>query len=183
MGHFRIVVSCLFALIVSGCAANPIGPAVSRDDPFTPYEEHITSLGRSAASPDFIRYQIIGRRDRKTGVVTTLAEVVVGYTGESQVKYEIARNIRAEALPLTVVTRTSGCMKKPCVYVERFRVEIAEAELRSAAASSGYSFKIFARDGSEHIIRMPKDLIQSLFASLDRPNAPHRTASAPERRS
>lgn len=184
VGHFRIVASCLFALVVSGCATNPIGPALSRDDPFSPYREVISSAVRPPAFPDNIAYRLIGRRDRKTGVVTTLADVLVMYTGEIQVKYEVARNIRAETLPITVVMRTSsGCMKKPCQYTEHVRIEIAEGELRTAAGNGGYAFKLFARAGNEHIIQVPHDLIQSLFASMDAPSTPHRTATAPEGRS
>ena len=184
VGHFNCVVSCLFTLIVSGCAANPIGPAASRDDPFSPYREVISSAVRPPAFPDNIQYKLIGRQDRKTGVVTTLVDVLVIYTGDMQVKYEVARNIRAETLPFTVVMRTSsGCMKKPCRYTEHVRVEIAEADLRTAGGGGGYAVKLFSRAGTEHIIQIPPVLIQSLFASMDQPNAPGTTASAPDRRS
>ena len=184
VSYFRIVVAWLFALMVSGCATNPIGPALSRDDPFSPYREVISSAVRPPAFPDNIEYKLIGRRDRGTGVVTLFADVMVVYKGGKQVKYEVARNNRAEPLPFTVVMRnSSGCMKKPCQYSEHVRIEITEADLRTAAGSGGYAIKIFARAGNEHIIQLPQDLIQSLFASMDAPNTPHRTATAPEGRS
>lgn len=181
VGILRSVACCAIAVIVGACTAT-IEPVIARNDPFTPYQEYISSHLSQGIDEGRLIYQIIGRRDRKTGTVTTLARVSIAYIGDSQRKYEIARNNRAETLPLAVITRTAGCMKKPCMYQEDFTVEIPKAALRASAAAS-YAFKVFARVGQEHVVDIPKSLIQSLIDGLDQPS-PHRTKTADaERRS
>lgn len=128
-----------------------------------------------------LAYQLVGRRDRKTGALSTHAQVFISYQDDVHRKYDTARNTKAEMLRLSVITRESPrCMKRPCVYDEQFTVEIPEAELRVGAAN-GYAFKIFAKTGPENLVQVPKELIQSFFVRVDQPGAPAGTAS-PEAR-
>jgi hypothetical protein len=180
VGIFKSVACCAIAVIVSACTTT-IEPVIARNDPFTPYQEYISNTIKQGFHETHLQYRIIGRRDRKTGSVTTLARVGIGYIGNHQRKYEIARNNRAETLPITVIVRTPGCMKKPCPYVEEFDVEIPEAELRAGAAAS-YAFKVFARMGQEHVVDIPKPLIRSLIDGIDGvPTNGDKTANAEPR--
>jgi hypothetical protein len=75
-------------------------------------------------------------------------------------------------LRLTVVSSTGRCRTgSSCPYGERFSVEIPEAELRQAAAP-GYQLKLFARNGPDALVTIPKAAIVRLLERIDRERDP-----------
>lgn len=179
------------AIIHAGCSAGGGGePTIvgvlpetkGRDDPFSPWQEHTTAMLRTGAVPNVTTVRLIGRRERKTGLVTTHARVAIHYEDHVKRYYDTARNARAEPMRVTVVTRDFPlCGKRPCRYSEEVMVDLPEAELRDAVAGGkGYPFKLFSRVGKESLVVVPKDLVASLFTSVG-PGAPAPAATGARR--
>lgn len=169
---FRLSAASFGALVlivsIVGCGQDlsNVPEAKARDDTFTPYQEYVSAAIRSVDLLNPLEYRLVGRRDRRTSVVTMHARLGVTYRANHRRLYEIARNDRAEALRISVILRKFPmCPKGPCEFYEEFWVDLPEADVR-AAADRGYRFKIFARTGSENVIVVPKELIQSLLRSM-----------------
>ncbi len=161
-----VAISCGCA--VQGGVTGTLSEPQKRDDQFAPYQEVVTPTLRSGAIPNVTLLKLIGRRDRKSGEATALASVQVSYEARSQRHYEIARNSRAETLPLQVVSRghSTTCRQHLCRYVEDYLVELPLAELRHTPGAA-FAFKLFAKGGHDHLVAIPKELIASLIKSLD----------------
>lgn len=164
------------AIMLVGCAAGGSAPTIvgvlpetkGRDDPFSPWQEHTTAMLRTGAVPNVTTVRLIGRKDRKTGAVTTHARVAIYYEDHVKRYYDTARDARAEPLRVTVITRDFPlCGKRPCRYSEEVMVDLPEAELRNVLANGkSYPFKMFSRVGKESLVNVPKELVASLLASV-----------------
>lgn len=139
------------------------------DDQFKPYREFISGEMRAANAAGLGNKALIARVDRKTGAVTTLLEFHIVYSDTHRRLYETARNNRAELLQLSSVQRQGQCKYasgNECPYSELFTVFLPDAQLRTAGPE-GYPIKIFARNGPDLLIAIPKPLITSLLAKVD----------------
>lgn len=169
------LLAALCVMSTAGCSApggggptivGSVPVAKGRDDPFAPYQEFSTAMLRGGAIPNVTTVRLIGRRDRKTGTVTTLARVAVFYEDDVRRYYDVARNARAETLQLSVITRDFPlCSRRPCRYSEEMMVEVPDAEL-AAARTTGYAFKLFSRVGRESLITIPKELVAALYEGM-----------------
>jgi outer membrane murein-binding lipoprotein Lpp len=139
------------------------------NDQFKPYREYMSGEMVSSNAVATGNKALVARVDRKTGAVTTLLEFHVVYNDTHRRLYETARNSRAELLQLTTVQRQGQCRYgtgNVCPYSDLFTVFLPEQQLR-AAGPEGYPIKIFARNGPDLLIAIPKPLITSLFAKVD----------------
>ncbi len=176
----RAVAAGLVVTGVAGMLAACAGPGVnspeakttvSKDDAFQPYEEISGAEMRLSAgplSPHAQTVRLIARRDRKTRVLTTHAHVKLIYQMTATLHFEVARNDRAEALPMKLIARDgTGCRRaEGCRHVEEFVVDLPEAELRKSQ-QSGYKFKLFARRGQSALFPVPPELVRALFQAAD----------------
>jgi hypothetical protein len=157
-----LAAACLL-LLVSAAARAQTSEIQHRDDPFRPYSEYSTGQIRAGGYPNLLGLRLSGRIDRASGRLTTLLEVEFAYMSDHKRSYEAARNSRAEALRLTAVSSTGRCRTgSSCPYGERFSVEVPEAELRQAPAP-GYQLKLFARNGPDALVTIPKAAIVRLL--------------------
>lgn len=167
----RFVITLACTLVVPGCAGKSIAdlPEAKRhDDRFSPHRTIETATLRTGTPPNVVTLKLVAKVDRSTATAAFHAHLQVAYQDFGARHYGVARNIRAQPLTVTKVAHTStGCRQKPCQYVDDMQVALGEAELRQAAASGGYAFKIFAREGPEHRIDVPAQLIASLMRGLE----------------
>lgn len=151
------------------------------DDSFRPFKEYSTGPIKSGNALGLGAKQLVGRVDRKTGALTMALQFEIVYVAGNKRRYDQARNARAEPLAFHSVPRRADCPRhKDCTYDELFVVTIPEAELRAAPAE-GYQIKAFAKNGPDVLVSIPKPLIVSLFAQIDRDRAAPapQTAAAP----
>jgi hypothetical protein len=168
----RVMAAVLMSVIVAvsavACTPTPPTAALSRDDPFRPHREIETDVFRYPTNPGIIAMRLSAEIDRKSAQTTTLLKVHHSYTGRHRNNYESARNAKAELLKLTVVRRYGDCHAKPsCPIEEMYKVEIPEADLRAASAT-GYALKVFPHTGPDMLITIPREMIASLTALLDK---------------
>ncbi|MGE3916802.1 MAG: hypothetical protein AB7F78_14010 [Hyphomicrobiaceae bacterium] len=176
----RFGLALLIALAMGACSSASVetpgaSPIRQRDDAFLPYREVTTSPFESGRLPgDRISGSLGARVDRKTGAATTYALLTVVYAERQGRRYETARNLQAEALPMRQVYKDgSHCRKlSGCVHAEAFQVDLPPAELRQAlAAGNGYAIKLFGRAGAGTVFAFPKDTLAALFKAIDAPAA------------
>lgn len=178
----------LLPVCLAGCATpeqqiETASKIKTTDDDFRPFKEFVSGEIRSSNQLGLGAKQLVARIDRKSGALTTLLQFEIAYTSSHRRTYEQARNNRAETLPFHSIQRHSRCTPgKDCIYDELFIITLPEADLRRAA-TSGYRLKVFARNGPEILIDVPKELIVNLFAKVDSeraaPKAPVPAAAAP----
>lgn len=167
---------CAFvAFALPGCQINP-APSEEitlQDDAFRPFVEYATPDLRLSSYPDLAVLKLVARIDRKTRETSTLAGLVLVYPGRAMRKYNSARNARAEVLRFYKPLRQRECEKRVCSVSETLMIEIPETELRRAPPD-GYKLKVFARDGSDMLVAIPRGVIERLFAKIDKqPSPPH----------
>ena len=164
------VLALCCALEATGAAAQQggqPGPIQLHDDKFSPYRDFTTGQIRAGSYPNLLGVELVGRVERKTGMVTTLLKVEFAYVGEHKRGYESARNSSAQPLGFTKVSSNRRCqVNGPCTHSEIFTVEVPQAELRQAP-SEGYQLKVFARNGPSAVVGIPKATIVALFARID----------------
>ena len=166
------VAAVVLALMLPACAPGLDSPEARRtsahNDTFLPYTEISSARFKIYAGRDILAFQLHARRDRKSGALTTHAQVLVGYHEKLGRRYETVRNDRAEALAMRQLQHDgSGCRRdEGCQHVEQFLIDVPEAQLR-AAIQTGYRFKMFGRAGSESLFMVPAVAIQSLFQAVD----------------
>ncbi|MFA9551036.1 MAG: hypothetical protein ACERIL_08215, partial [Hyphomicrobium sp.] len=102
---------------------------------------------------------------------STLAGLVLVYPGRAMREYNSARNARAEVFRFYKPLRQRECEKRVCSVSETLMIEIPETELRQASPD-GYKLKVFARDGSDMLIAIPRGAIERLLAKLDKQPGP-----------
>ncbi|MHA1573103.1 MAG: hypothetical protein ACTSX8_03830 [Alphaproteobacteria bacterium] len=169
----RVCAWLFVAFALPGCQVNP-APSEGitlQDDKFRPFVEYATGTIRLSSYPNYILLKLIARIDRKTGKTSTLVSVTFVYSARHMRKYESARNARAEVLRFYKPTRHRSCEKRACVVNETLMIEIPETELRQASPD-GYKLKVFARDGSDMLIAIPRGAIERLLAKLDKQPGP-----------
>ena len=170
----RLTLAVLLGL--AGCAQGLDSEAAKRtvanSDEFKPYSEVRGAMIRTGPVNDHRLLQLLARRDRKTGAVTTHAEVGIIYHQRATRHYEITRNARAEVLPMRMLLHEgTGCRRlEGCVHTLSLLIDIPEADLR-ASVTSGYQFKVFARAGEEALFQVPPSLIEALLKAIDAPPA------------
>jgi hypothetical protein len=157
--------------ILQGCGPNlqsaPPSQIATRDDTFQPYREFRSGRVTLRHYPNIVSYELIGRLDRKSGVLTTLIEVDFAYAALRHRHYNAARDARAGTLRLVPLRANGRCAgSAPCPHEEVFEVLIPEADLREAPAE-GYALKVFAKDGPETVISIGKERILALLAAAD----------------
>lgn len=168
--------ACVACLVLGGCAASGAGtasidaaPAISVvDDRFRPEIEVTTGIVETATPLGVGRKRLLAHIDRKTGaVVRTVLAFEIGYTGGGRRSYEQASDAHARPLRLSKVARNSHCERNgACSAVESLLIEIPEADLRNTPAE-GYALKLFARNGPDAPIVVPRPLVTALLARLD----------------
>jgi hypothetical protein len=160
------------AIALAGCASTEqkiaqASEIKAADDPFKPYREYSTGAVTSGNMLGSGGKILMARVDRKTGAVTTLLHFQIVYNDGHVRQYETARNARAEQLPLRTLLRQGRCkLGGHCPYSDSFEVTLPEPDLRQAGAD-GYMIKVFARNGPEIMILVPKPMIASLLARVD----------------
>lgn len=178
-----LVAGCL----TGGCAGSGLDGPEARatrvlNDSFLPYQEVTTALLRTgSAFTEIATMRLVGRRDRKSGAVTTHAIVAIHYHQKLGRRYESARNASADLLPLHRLQNDgAGCRKEAgCTHFEEFLVDLPEPHLRLAqSAGMGYPIKLFARAGGGTEYAIPPVLVAALMTALDAPPAPARAATA-----
>lgn len=162
--------------LIAGCAGPGLDSPEAKatrvlNDNFLPYQEVTTALVRSGSGlTEIATMRLVGRRDRKSGAVSTHAIVAIQYHQKLGRRYESARNASTELLPMhRLQTDGAGCRKEAgCVHFEEFLVDIPEPQLRQAnAAGKGYPVKLFARAGGGTEYPIPPVLVASLMTALD----------------
>ena len=169
----RVCAWLFVAFALPGCQINP-APSEEitlQDDKFRPFVEYATGTIRLSSCPNYILFKLIARIDRKTRKTSTLVSVTFVYSARHMRKYESARNARAEVLRFYKPTRHRSCEKRACVVNETLMIGIPQAELRRAPPD-GYQLKVFARDGSDMLIAIPRGAIERLLAKLDKQPGP-----------
>ncbi len=172
---WRAVGIVAMCALIGGCAGpgldSPEAKATKVLNDNFPYQEVTTALLRTGNGfTEISTMRLIGRRDRKSGAVSTHAIVAIHYHQKLGRRYESARNANAELLPMHRLQNDgAGCRKEAgCVHFEEFLVDIPEPQLRQAnATGKGYPIKLFARAGGGTEYPIPSVLVASLMTALD----------------
>jgi hypothetical protein len=169
------------ALPAQAIAGTDVGAGVKWvDDPFRPFKEFATARQTASTPAGLGGKRLVARRDRKTGILSTLLEVEIAYLDDHRRHYETARTQNAEPLEVIVVHRTGRCRTGgSCPFSDVVHVVLPEARLR--AATEGLKLKLFARRGPDLIVTVPPDMIRVLFAAVDGDRARHPAAAVPAR--
>ncbi len=186
--QLRVTISLLVACsLIAGCAGAGLDSPEARttrmlNDSFLPYQEMTTALLRTGSGfTEIATMRLVGRRDRKSGAVSTHAIVAINYHQKLGRRYESARNASAELLPMHRLQNDgAGCRKEAgCVHFEEFLVDIPEPHLRQAAAAGkGYPIKLFARAGGGTEYAIPPVLVSALMTAIDAPALANQGATA-----
>ncbi len=160
------------AAALAATSAAALAAASATIDPHRAYTEVATATLRQGAFPEITMLQLLGRRDRATGVTTTHARVHIGYQAHSARRYSSARDAHAQPLKLTALSKMFPTCSKTdgCVYGEAYLIDLPAAHAR-AARQTGYRFKIFSQGTHEKLVAVPASLIASLLDGLDKPPA------------
>ena len=173
-------------LMLAGCAGGLDTPQAletkTRDDPFLPYVATAGKTIEMYAGPitaERHTVSLLARRDRKTSVLSTHAHIHLRYHQVVHRRYETARNDRAEALTIKLISSMgAGCRKQEgCPHLEEFLVDIPEPQLREAQ-QTGYKFKVFNKPGEWVHFQIPPPLVKALFVAADSPGET-KAAAAP----
>lgn len=174
------------AICAAGCApgmdAESARATKAIDDKFLPYNEIAGAAVAQNTGGVFnsgrVGMQLLARRDRKTGALTTHARVMIHYQKRQRYRFEQARAPTTELLPMRELWRSDAAFCKEdqgCPHTEDILIDIPEPQLR-AAQQTGYAFRIYSRDGDHYQFNVPTPLIQALFKAADA-TAPGTTAS------
>lgn len=167
------ITATLLALLLSACAAPNLDTpearvTVTRDDEFLPYLAVGGKTVQFGTFPELRRVTVIARRDRKSGVLSTHARIMISYVQSLRRHYEVARNDRGERLPMTEISALgAGCRRPDCTHTEEYLIDIPEADVR-AAQFKGYAFKVFERAGSDILFQIPPPLVQAIIEAADK---------------
>ena len=167
-----VLFPCVLLLAtLQGCGPSlqvtPPSQITARDDTFQPFKEFRSGRVTLRHYPNIVSYELIGRLDRKSGVLTTQIEVDFAYNAPRRRYYNAARNARAEPLRLVPLRANGRCSGgAPCPHEEVFEIAIPEADLRQAPAD-GYALKLFAKDGPETVITIGKERILAMLSAAD----------------
>lgn len=138
------------------------------DDTFRPELEYSTGTIESANEIGVGRKRLLAHVDRKSGApLRFVLAFEIGYNDIGKRSYELANNAKAKTLRMSKVTAKSHCDRQGrCTVIESYLIEIPESDLRAASAE-GYAIKLFARDGPDAPIVVPKPWITALLARVD----------------
>jgi hypothetical protein len=138
------------------------------DDRFRPELEYATGTIESANEIGVGRKRLLAHVDRKSGALLRFVLAFeIGYHDSGKRSYELANNAMAKTLRMSKVIAKSHCDRQSrCTVIESYLIEIPEADLRVAPAE-GYAIKLFARNGPDAPIVVPKPWITALLARVD----------------
>ena len=130
-------------LLLVGCSIPPPAAEIrEKDDPFSPQKQIATGFVRVPSETATVGLQLVAEVDRATKVAKAIARVQLLYVAAHGRKYDVARNDRAEQLPLTVQATKGRCgLGNQCPHEEIVAVSIAITELRRGAAD-GYRLSL-----------------------------------------
>lgn len=173
------------ALALAACSAgigldSPHAQAVrATDDPFLPYQEYVGAEMRRTEGSTIRSLRLVGRRDRKTGVLTTHAQIMLAYKSQTAHHFDQARSEKAELLAMRKLDGAGGSCQKAggCPHNEAYIVDLPEADLRSAR-ETGYKIKLFGRNGADAYFPIPAQLVDALYQKLGVPKSASPAPSA-----
>lgn len=157
------------AVILAGCSiAPPAAEIREKDDPFSPAKQMATGFVRVPSSAATVGLQLVAEVDRKSGEAKAVARVQLLYVDGRGRHYEVARNERAERLPLVTQAAKGRCgIGHQCPHEEIVAVTLPLADLRRVTGE-GYRFKLFPKIGPEVLVTVPRELAANIVASVDR---------------
>lgn len=155
------------------------------DDRFLPYSEivgtTVTQRNGGLFGSERQLLQLLARRDRKTGTLTTHARIGILYEKQHRHHFDQARSQTTELLHMRELARTDAAFCKSdqgCLHTVDVLIDIPEPQLR-AAQQTGYAFRVYSRDGYHMTFPVPPQLITALFKAADATGvSPTQTASA-----
>jgi hypothetical protein len=175
-------------LLLLGCATPEQQAAEARqiavvDDRYRPWREYISGTIKTAERDWSTGRTLVARIDRATGAATFVLHLQIAYLDRHYRHYDIARNERAEMLPVRRINREYWrCRQlRGCAHAELIEIELAEPMLR-ALPPHGLALKVFPRLGPEGMVSLPQALVASLVARVDADRRPGPVAGAAERR-
>ncbi len=186
---WRAMAAVVAALILGSSCAPGIDSEEARatksiDDRFLPYNEVASATITQSPGPlssERQWLQLLARRDRKTGALTTHARIGIAYSRQQRYHFDQVRAHTTELLPMRELARTDAAFCKSdqsCPHTADLLVDIPEPQLR-AATQGGYAFRIYSRDGYSITFPVPSQLITALFKAVDAgTGTPTQTASA-----
>lgn len=179
MKRWALLAAMVAALSLQACApgidSQQARATKDLDDRFLPYSEIAGAEMRHSfglLSGAWQSVQLLARRDRKTAVLTTHARVRIGYVTRGRIRFESARAPTTDLLPLKQLAHDGAhCQRtEGCPHLEDVLVDLPEPALR-AAQKTGYSFRLYTRDGVHATFPIPPQLIETLFKAADAHNA------------
>lgn len=154
--------------LLGGCSlAPPAADIREKDDPFSPSKQMATGFVRVPSPAATIGLQVVAEVDRVSGVAQAVARVQLLYLDGRSRHYEVARNERAEQLPLAVQARKGRCgIGSQCPHEEIVSVTLPLADMRRVGAE-GYRFKLFPKIGPDVLVTVPRDMVVNIVGSVD----------------
>lgn len=126
-----------------------------------------TGFVRVPSTAAVVGLQLVAEVDKASKDAKAIARVQVLYNDGHSRKYEVARNDRAEQLPLVTQATKGRCsLGSQCPHEEILAVTLPMADLRKMTGE-GYRFKLFARIGPDVLVTVPRDLVTNIVASVD----------------
>lgn len=169
-GHWlsMVVVGALAACASAATQIEQTSAIQLVDDKFRPELEYATGTIESANEIGVGRKRLLAHVDRKSGALLRyVLAFEIGYADTGKRSYELANSAMAKSLRMSKVTGKSHCDRQSrCTVIESYLIEIPEADLRAVPAD-GYAIKLFARNGPDAPIVVPKPWIDSLLARVD----------------
>lgn len=138
---------------------DPSDPTIERDQ-FSPVIKVVAKGGERSEGSDSQIYGLYGAIDKKSGATTTYVQWGEVYGSTDWRFYVRASNDKAQPLSMKEVQRNVGrCFSTGrCVYTEVYNIMIPAADLKSGA-TEGASFKLYAKNGEQRIVKLPAELI------------------------
>ncbi len=155
-------------VVLAGCSVAPPAAEIrEKDDPFSPSKQMATGFVRVPSGAATVGLQVVGEVDRVTGIAKAVARVQLLYVDGRSRHYEVARNDRAEQLPLAVQATKGRCgIGGQCPHEEIVAITLPIADLRRVSAE-GYRFKLFPKFGPDVLVSIPREMVANIVASMD----------------
>jgi hypothetical protein len=162
-----IILAALVGLVGCGAIGAPdVGPPPAtitvKSDPYKDSIEYQSGVSKSGSLMDQDIWLLIAQKNRKTGRIIYYVQWANVYDADGWRFYSYANAEGGEKLEFEEVSRdVSNCGSGTCIHDETYNIYLTPEKL-SHGATSGISFKIFARDGTSKLVVIPGPVISAL---------------------
>lgn len=140
-------------------ASRELGPPEIKKDQYSPTIDVVSSslAQQQINQTDFEAYTLVGKINKKSGEASFAVQWVRIYKATGWRHYQRASDASGTPLTFKEVSRSAtACARGSCLYDETYNIYFSKEQVASGMLE-GLDFKIYARDSSSAVVRIPAD--------------------------